>query len=288
MKIQELLRKEVMSYRKPQPIDFGALITPKSAGTSQVDDDPYADLNAFLAQLASPVKEDAPSTSAANPLLAGSTSNNKSTTNSLLAANLPASTQQTTSNSLLQSQPTNPLLAGAAASQRNPLLDSQASKPSNPLLTQTKSLPFQKSNKHPLLFGSTKSNPLLGSNFKNDVKSEQDGEEQQPAVNVVVTTTSESDQSNDTELFNSFIRNHAKGDTETSEPLTINTVVKTSSDDIEMISAKLKQTELTEETTDKPDEETEAKVQDTKSILRQRLIDKQNASSGMLYYASEF
>ncbi|XP_067931955.1 mitogen-activated protein kinase 7-like isoform X2 [Watersipora subatra] len=301
--IQELLKKEVLSYRKPKPIDFGALIPSKSLDTSQTDD-PYADLDAFLAQLASPAKIKTSSSTSHNALLSQV---NKPSTNPLLASNKPTNSllesnqapntllAASTSNSLLATQtpPKNFLLAANASAStqksdvQNALLqgqdtvkshndvttNSQTNKRSNPLLDQADVVSFQQSCHNPLL-GDCKPNQSVGavepSHIKTDAQSENAGNNISFMSNVIVPTTSESDQSNDTELFDSLFK---KVKTEEADELTVNTLAGVSTDDIEMISAKLKQTDLAET----KQEITEEKL-DTKSILRQRLMDKQNTT----------
>lgn len=285
MKIQELLGKEVVSYRKVQPIDFNALISSKMADARQVEDDPYADLNAFLAQVALPDTKSKGDNAAGNALLTGKPT--QPSTNPLLAANQPAPTGLKTSNSLLESQSANPLLAKSTKA-NNSLLDSQPNKTTNPLLAQAVNVPFQKSNNNPLLFGSAERNSLLESSenplIKADIKKEKGGEEEREIISITVPTTSESDQSNDTELFNTFLKGHVKAESDAPDSLTVSTVAKAASDDIEMISAKLRQTDISGEKAEMKGEvkverpEEESRATDTKSILRQRLIDKQNAS----------
>lgn len=295
VKIQELLHQEVLSYRKPKPINFDALITSKTADSGKTDDDPYADLNDFLAQLASPVKElsgVAPdsSKSTKNPLLAGGKpvmSQNATLAESHNGNPLLAGVKPIQHNSLLASQAKleikNPLLAG---SKPNPLLNSQST--TNPLLAQAKALPFQNSN-NKLLFSAAQTNPLLeggqsGLPPTQGIKSEKAEQVDNDVITVTVPTTSDSDQSNDTELFNNFLRNRVRTESD-ADHLTVNTGSKPNSDDIEMISAKLKQTDISDvkpEVLEKKEmEEGESKALDTKSILRQRLIDKQNATAGM-------
>ena len=298
VKIQELLRKEVSSYSKPKPMDFGALISSKSQDTSSQtsskigkDGDPYADLSAFLAQLASPdeklkkspnsnpllsVKTAESSNSLldsqkANPLLAGQSQANSLLTgqskNPLLDGSKPANPLLAgkASNSLLATQPTNPLLAGAQPSK---------SDNSNSLLSQQPKLPFQNtsSNNNPLLFGSVSK------------LSETKPEQTENKVTTTITlSTSESDQSNDTELFNSFLKNRSAPDKSEGSPeqLTVNTQEKTTTDDIEMISAKLEQTDITGDKAEAQKDATESsKPMDAKELIRKRLMEKKNSNAG--------
>lgn len=318
MKIQELLRKEVSSYTKPKPMDFGALISSKSQESSQTssttnkDGDPYADLNAFLAQLASPdeklkkspnsnpllsVKTTDASNSLlnsqpVNPLLAGQNQGNSllanQSKNLLLEGSKPANpllagkpynpllAGQPT-NSLLATQSTNPLLAGAPANK----VDS-----TNSLLGQQAKLPFQNtSNSNPLLFGvpsktaETGANPLL---FGVASKAAEVGIKPEVTDNkttAITLSTSESDQSNDTDLFNSFLKNRGsteKQSEDSSEQLTVNTLEKPTTDDIEMISAKLEQTDIT---SDKTAANKEDKPMDAKELIRKRLMEKKNSNA---------
>lgn len=286
MKIQDLLRKEVSSYRKPKPIDFNALITPTSQTTSKTEDNPYADLNNFLAQMASPRKEsNTNSTPSANPLLPAN--KDQPITNSLLDAQKQTSpssvvSQRAPNNPLLESQNNNRLLQGAQPASQNSLLNSQA----NLLLSQKGTQPFQKSNQNPLLIGAKEAAELaptskdhLQSSVNSKSEKMADTKSTKGILVPVTLTTSESEHSNDTDLFTSFMKDKNENEKEVPlDLLTVSTVAKSNSDDIEMISAKMKQTEISDS---QPGEEPESKVVDTKSILRQRLIDKQNANTGM-------
>lgn len=254
-------------------MDFEALITTsKSSDTNghtdkSREDNPYADLSAFLAQMASPDKHQDDIKSSHLKM-----ASSKPSANALLDAQ--KSTTQKTSNSLLQSQPRNSLLKESKPAHQNSLLNSQTNlskSQNNPLLTQNNVLPFQKVKTNPLLAQpsslTTKSNSVDTVPNDSDVK--------------IINTTSESEQSNDTELFNSFLKGQVKQES-VSDLLSVSTDTKASTDDIEMISAKLEQTEITassektEVIAEKTEDAAESKTMDTKSLLRQRLMDRKN------------
>ena len=340
VKIQELLRKEVVSYRKPAAMDFGTLIQQKSCGNKQNStekDDPYADLNAFLAQLASPTKDDSvkshnnnesnrPISNSSNSLLAGAISDKTRTSkhgssrqNSLLGQNIPSDSQTKANPLLTGASKANPLLVGAPKA--NPLL--VGAPKANPLLagsTNTNPLLAGASKPNPLLAGASKPNPLLagvtgrgavsnsllvGATKPNallaantslvlrptddrfDYQSHQDSQDAFSKAQdgqdkgVVVVSTSEDDHSNDADLFNKIVNN---------QMLKVDTTEK--SDDVEMLSAKLEQTEISDAKASTQDiemlsakldqadllkgktaaEELAGKALDTKLLLRQRIM----------------
>lgn len=229
------------------------MITSKSTEpmSSSSGDNPYADLNDFLAQFAAPDRtSNTPSVPSSNPLLAVKTAK---------PANLLLNQQKPTTvsnNPLLQSQKVNPLLAGAQSVKANPLLNSQSNVPTpqnNSLLAQDKStLPFQSSSTNSLLAGAVPPNPLLaGAAKSNSLLANNDRTTMSTTTlpQTLVVTSSESEHSNDTDLFTNFInKSGAAQSKDETASLTVNTsVAKAGSDDIEMISAKLEQTDINNE-----------------------------------------